>query len=324
MELPEISIVVSLFNKELYIQETVQSIRLQDFINWELIIIDDCSTDNSVSALQLCLEEDNRIRFLQNETNKGANFCRNLGIQVAIAPYILLLDADDLLSKTCLSQRLAVMKENDQLDFCVFSMGIFRKLPGDLNGDWIPHSKNPLAGFLSHRLPWALPQPIWKTRFLRQIGGFDESFLRLQDVELHTKSLFTENVRFSQMGGKPDCFYRIDNERKNFESYELLSRYVQSAILYYKKFSPLAEKKNIQNKLMGTIYRIYTRILYSRRTYEIDDFQLKLLEKNLLDSRTIINLRGFRNIFFKIGKFAARLPIRIPGINRLISSILEI
>lgn len=325
MDSPKVSIVIALFNKELFLQETIKSIQSQDITDWELIIVDDCSTDNSVDILKPYLKKDNRIRFFQNEVNRGANFCRNLGIKVAEAPYIIFLDADDLLSEACLSKRLAVMKENVRLDFCVSSMGVFKKEPGDMKGDWISGSKNPLAGFLSHRLPWALPQPIWKASFLHHIGGFDEEFLRLQDVELHTKALFTEGVNFKQLANEPDCFYRIANERVNFNSFELLSRYVVSTKMFCSRFFPLAKEKNLQNKLLGTVYSMYTRVLNNKKNKEISNEQFFFLEAQLLEAADILpNLKGVKRYLFLISKLAAKLPIRISGINWTLSRLIEL
>lgn len=321
---PKVSIIISLFNKEDFISETIESVQSQSFSNWELIIIDDCSTDNSVSIFEPYLQGDKRIRFFQNNINKGANYGRNLGIRESTGKYIIFLDADDLLSTNCLAARLKVVYEKSDIDFCVFSMGIFREKPGDLNGDWIPASNNPLRDFLKHKLPWTISQPIWKKSFLLGIKGFDESFKRLQDVELHTRALLVEGVKFLQKGGAPDCYYRIDEKRINYENYELLSRYVQSAIQYYTKFFPLVRQRNLQNKLLGTIYRTYTRILHSYKTGEINRIELQQLERRLLNPEIIPSLRGFKKKIFFAGKLAALLPVRISGINWFISRIVEL
>jgi len=130
----------------------------------------------------------------------------------------MFLDADDLLAPDCVAHRVQIMNTRN-LDFCVFSMGIFNKNPGDLKHDWVPKTSDPLCGFLRHSLPWSILQPIWKKTFVKEIGGFDESFLRLQDVELHTKALLVEGVRFEQILSQPDCYYRVDNDRINFSEF---------------------------------------------------------------------------------------------------------
>lgn len=321
---PAISVVVSSYNKGRYLPDTIQSVLKQTLTDLELIIVDDHSTDKSIHLIEKFAAIDDRIKFKLNQKNKGANHCRNEGIKMANGEYLVFLDADDILAKDCLVKRVETIKKSDDFDFCVFSMGIFREFPGDLRGDWIPNSTNPLPDFLSHKLPWALPQPIWKTDFLLRIGGLDESFTRLQDVELHTKALLTQGVNFFQVGGTPDCYYRIADDRANFESFELLSRYVHSATLYYSKFFPLLTKRKLRSKLLGTIYRIYTRILNSYRMHKISAIQLQRLERQLLDPSIIFAINGYKRVFFSAGKAAAQLPLRIPGVNWTLAHLVEL
>ncbi len=289
-----------------------------------MIVIDDHSTDGSDNLIKKHTETDSRIQLILNQENKGANFCRNEGLKRAKGRYLIFLDADDLLAPFCLEKRIETMKENPQMDFSVFPMSPFVYTTGDYNAKWIPNTKRPLADFLAHNLPWQTMQPIWDKRFLEKIGGFDETFSRLQDVELHTRALFTEGVQLLLTRGRPDCFYRIADDRLNFENFELLSRYVQSATRYYSKFFPLAEKRGLQNKLMGTIYRMYTRILYCYKKKKISNSQLQQLEKQLLNAEAIPALKGFKRTVFTAGKLAEQLPIRIPGINWTLSHLIEL
>ena len=143
------------FNKAKYISESVHSVINQIYTNWELIIVDDYSTDNSQELIKSFASKFDNIKAYFNSENKGANYCRNFGIENASGSYIVFLDADDLLTIHCLEDRMNVMNENNALDFCVFTMGVFNKKIGDLSSEWKPTSKNPLNDFLSHQLPWA-------------------------------------------------------------------------------------------------------------------------------------------------------------------------
>jgi len=106
-------------------------------------------------------------------------------------------------------------------------------------------------------------------------------------------------------------------------NFELFNKYVQSAVQYYRKFYDSAEKKNIQQKLLGTIYRIYVRILHGYKIKEINYIQLKELEKQLLSPSFVSTLTNEKRYCFAIAKFFAKLPFRIPGINWTISRIVE-
>lgn len=90
-----------LYNNEIYIVEAIQSVINQTYKDWELIIINDASTDNSKFIVQKFLEEekDNRIVFIDLKENKGVSFARNLGMKKAKGEYISFLDSDDLWDK---------------------------------------------------------------------------------------------------------------------------------------------------------------------------------------------------------------------------------
>ena len=90
-----ISIIMPSYNTGEFIAESVQSVVKQTYENWELIIVDDCSTDNTDQVLQPYLA-DKRIRYLKNDKNFGAAISRNRAIKEAKGRYIAFLDSDDL------------------------------------------------------------------------------------------------------------------------------------------------------------------------------------------------------------------------------------
>lgn len=103
---PKISIVMPAYNASRYIAKTIQSILQQDFENFELIIADDCSTDNTVEIISSF--NDQRIRLIHTERNTGsAKYPRELAIEQSSAPYICWIDSDDIVDKNYLSSLLA-------------------------------------------------------------------------------------------------------------------------------------------------------------------------------------------------------------------------
>jgi len=95
--LPVISIITACYNKASFILETIESVQQQTYKNWELIIIDDASSDYSKEIISKYLF-DKRIQLIANKQNKGANYSRNLGIKTARGKYVFFLDADDLMT----------------------------------------------------------------------------------------------------------------------------------------------------------------------------------------------------------------------------------
>ncbi len=105
-----VSIIMPSYNTVLYIEETIQSVLNQTYPNWELIIVDDCSTDNTDEVLEKI--KDPRIHYLKNEKNSGAAISRNKALREAKGQWIAFLDSDDLWMPNKLEKQIQFMKEN--------------------------------------------------------------------------------------------------------------------------------------------------------------------------------------------------------------------
>lgn len=92
---PVFSVVVPVYNAERYLNKALQSILDQDFTDFELILVDDGSTDDSLTVLEAFAEKDTRVIVLNNEVNRGAAEARNRGIEIARGKYLCFVDADD-------------------------------------------------------------------------------------------------------------------------------------------------------------------------------------------------------------------------------------
>ncbi|REG98933.1 glycosyltransferase family 2 protein [Flavobacterium aquicola] len=107
-----VSIITPSFNSERFITATIQSVLNQTYQNWEMIIIDDCSNDNTVSIIEQFTANDIRIRFFQLEKNSGAGIARETALSKAKGDYIAFLDADDLWKPLKLEKQLQFLKDN--------------------------------------------------------------------------------------------------------------------------------------------------------------------------------------------------------------------
>lgn len=107
-----VSIITPNWNCAKYICETIKSVQAQTYQNWEMIIVDDCSTDNSEEVVKPFLELDKRIRFLKNGKNSGAAVSRNYALREAKGCWIAFLDSDDLWDNTKLEKQLDFMVSN--------------------------------------------------------------------------------------------------------------------------------------------------------------------------------------------------------------------
>lgn len=105
-----VSIVMPNYNGEKFLRETIESVLSQTYTNWELLFVDDCSTDNSLELIKSFRDE--RIRVYQNETNSGAAVSRNTALREAKGKWIAFLDSDDLWVPEKLEEQLKFMVDN--------------------------------------------------------------------------------------------------------------------------------------------------------------------------------------------------------------------
>lgn len=106
-----VSIITPSYNCENFIACTIEAILKQTYSNWELLITDDCSTDNSIAIIEEYVHKDPRIKLLKLEVNSGAGICRNKSIEAAKGRYIAFCDSDDVWMSQKLEKQLAFMEK---------------------------------------------------------------------------------------------------------------------------------------------------------------------------------------------------------------------
>ncbi len=118
-----VSIIMPAYNCEDFIAETIESVEKQIYQKWELIIVDDCSTDKTRDIAEE-YKKDQRVRLYKNNTNRGAAYSRNRAVRLAQGEFIAFLDSDDLWEKDKLKIQISFMKKND----CPFSCTYYKKI----------------------------------------------------------------------------------------------------------------------------------------------------------------------------------------------------
>lgn len=122
---PKISVIIPLYNTEMYIAEAIETISVQSFQDIEIIIVNDGSTDNSLQVVTDLATNNEKIRVFSKK-NEGPSESRNLGLEKARGEYIYFMDSDDLLDKDALASCYARC-ESQQLDFVFFDATAFKE-----------------------------------------------------------------------------------------------------------------------------------------------------------------------------------------------------
>lgn len=129
---PLVSIITPCYNAEKYIEETIKSVINQSYQNWEMIIVDDISTDNTVSIVQNYSKKDSRIRYFILDEKGGASLARNKAIRESNGKYIAFLDADDVWKTDKLSKQITFMEKNNY-DFTYHNYELINEKSEKLN-----------------------------------------------------------------------------------------------------------------------------------------------------------------------------------------------
>ena len=119
---PLISIIIPSYNRANLISDTLDSLINQIYQNWECIIVDDGSTDDTLIVVESYCMKDIRFKLLNREREpKGAPTCRNIGLANANGEFLIFLDSDDILFSHALKERTMFILKHSELDFCCFS-----------------------------------------------------------------------------------------------------------------------------------------------------------------------------------------------------------
>lgn len=209
-------------------RETLDSVKNQPYENWECLVVDDGSVDDSKAIVESYARADARFKSFTRPDNlpKGANACRNYGVEQSDSELLLFLDADDLLSEHCIQNRIAAYEGEDLI---IFPTGNFERNVGQatpfhaqLNPDLTAEQFR--NQFLNYSIPWNVSSGLWSQTFFKEIGGFDVNLLRFQDVDLHVRALNNPSIRL-----------KIDNST-GFTAFYRKSAFHQKVTLAKRKF----------------------------------------------------------------------------------------
>jgi teichuronic acid biosynthesis glycosyltransferase TuaG len=113
MNEPLVSIITPVYNSEKFLSETIECIQNQAYKNWQLLLIDDCSQDNSSEIIKRYSEHDSRIKYIKLENNSGAAVSRNKGLSLAEGRFVAFADSDDLWDSKKLEKQVGFMLKNN-------------------------------------------------------------------------------------------------------------------------------------------------------------------------------------------------------------------
>jgi len=292
---PLVSIIIPTYNRAYLINETLDSIIAQTYKNWECIIVDDGSTDNTVEVVNEYLKKDIRFQLHHRPKNrlKGGNAARNYGYEVCKGEFVNWFDSDDIMESTKIEIQLNGLIEND-FDFSVCQTLVFENNLQNILGlrSSKLNSQQPFQDYLDGSIVWLTQAPMWKRNFLQNLAYlFDEELLVSQEWEFFCRILFKNN-KFDVIE-QPLVFSRkhLDNKsssdyKKKEEEYVNARRKIyyfikdqnpsKDSIKYLGNYFVSKYKKKISNKNYKSAFKILINPLLKFKYFNTI-FKLKLI-----------------------------------------------
>jgi glycosyltransferase involved in cell wall biosynthesis len=185
---PKVSVVTVTFNRQDFIREAIESVLAQSFTNWELIIVDDASTDNTKSVVDEYIAKDSRIRYFKNEKNLGIAKTRNKGLELARGEYIAPLDSDDVwLDKNKLQKQVEFLDINQ--DYALLGGGIMHIDAKSKNIKKVlyPVYDSTIRNIILQFNPFPQSSLLYRKKVALECGGYSENYKICDDYDLWLK-----------------------------------------------------------------------------------------------------------------------------------------
>ena len=179
--MPKVTVVMANYNAEQFIAESIKSVINQTFDDWELIVVDDCSTDDSIRVVEAF--DDARVKLLKNDFNMGPHLSRNRAFEIAEGDYIAILDSDDIMLKNKLRKQVKYLETHrdcDILHTAVYYFGEKRGLSFVRVGD------KSIKRTLFIGCPICNSTVMWRRSLNLK---YDEEFSRAEDYNMWLKNM---------------------------------------------------------------------------------------------------------------------------------------
>ena len=184
MSNPKVSVIMSVYNGEKYLQEAIESILNQTFENFEFIIVNDAATDKTKEILECYKEKDSRIRIITNTVNIGLTKSLNKIIKRASGVYLARMDADDIALPQRLEKQVDFLRVHPEVGLLGTSSFEINKKGDIINKKKIPVLDSDIRFALIKSNPFFHSSVMMRKAILEKAGGYDKNIEISQDYEL--------------------------------------------------------------------------------------------------------------------------------------------
>ena len=182
---PLISVIIITHNRGCYIKEAIESVLSQTFNDWELIIIDDASADNTREIAESYVLKDERIKYFKNNERLHISKSRNKGLNLASGKYIAILDSDDIwCDKDKLKKQIIFLEEHMEYALVGGGVAVIVETGAETRRYLNPCTDNEIRKQILIKNPFAHSSVMYVKDFIKEIGGYDENLNGIEDYDL--------------------------------------------------------------------------------------------------------------------------------------------
>lgn len=230
---PIFSIIMACHNAGPYIKKSIRSVLDQSFSSWELIIVDDASTDESLMHIKEAVNLDSRIKYIANQTNLGAAAARNLAVDISSGKWIAILDADDLYMKDKLKKQYEIIEKNGANLVLLGTACVHINEKDEIIGQYNYNltSEKLKSNLVSMRKFPPHSSLVYSKNALILAGGFNTRFKRAEDFDLWLR---IRNLGEFHVLNLPLVGYRLHStnisKKKSSEAFDQIDYAVASIV----------------------------------------------------------------------------------------------
>ena len=207
---PLVSVIIACYNAEHYIDLCMKGLMAQTYQNFEILVCDDASTDNSFEILKKWEEKDNRITVLRNERNMYAPATRNKCLRVCHGDYCMIHDIDDISTPDRIEKQVAALKKEPDLGFVSGSMSAFREKPSEVFQVLRNKKEYPTKWDFLWNTPFFHPVSMFTRDCIMAVDGYRvaEETRRGQDYDMFMR-MYAKGYRGKNLE-EPLYYFRMD------------------------------------------------------------------------------------------------------------------
>ncbi|MGB5824671.1 MAG: glycosyltransferase [Proteocatella sp.] len=269
----KISVIMSVYNGEKYLKESIQSVLNQTYRNFEFLIIDDASSDKTEEIIKKFAKKDNRIKYYKNDTNVGLTKNLNKLISYSSGDLIARMDADDIAISNRFLSQIKVFEERNDIEFIFSNAEIIDNDSKFVCNSWMPYDCKDVLSLMPQFNYIIHPSIMIKKVIFEKVGYYNEKFVKGQDKELWLRCI-QNDIKFYFINENL-IRYRVNPDsvrsKINDNYYYKLSRYCinnnnKKKSLKYMKNLKIHEKINILTRILIP-YFVYRKLVYVKNNY---------------------------------------------------------